>query len=106
MDVEGGVDFFGAFVHTLEAVVARGDVVGVEAGAVVADGEGELAVGVGEGELDVGGVFGVFDGVVDGFADDEVELVLDEGLGVEVLGVVVEVDGDGGGGLEVLDEVA
>ena len=92
----------GAGAHVGEAVAGSGG--GREAGAVVGDFDGEVCGGRCEAEFEFGGA-GVFDDVVDGFADDEEELMAEGGrevAGFDLLGEV-EAAAEVGGLREVGD---
>jgi hypothetical protein len=100
-DGELAVELVGAFAHAEEAEVAAGggwEALGVEALAVVADGEGEVVGLEVEADLDAGGV-GVLEGVGDGFEGDAEDVVL--GGGGEVAGFALDVELDVGGGVGV-----
>lgn len=74
MDAEEGADGLGAVAHRVEAHAGRAACGGGgEAGAVVGDGEDEVALGAGEFDGD-GRAAGVADGVGDGLLGDAIEV--------------------------------
>ena len=106
-DAEAGADVGGAFAHDTQAPVgfaAGAEELGVDACAVVADGYAQLAGGIFEFDLDLF-CLGMAQGVKQGFAGDQVDLVKDGWIEVFWAAHFCDAQSGAVGGREFIEEI-